>query len=184
VGKQTDHTSRSSGNKQKRLTLSGIQRWMKYKYLLLFRAKGGAAKVSIGFSIGLAIEMFTLPTFGFAFFLIFPVVYLFRASLAGALVGFVFGKVIYIPVAFFNNKVGAWVVPAHFHGWISFLPNWLEKMIYMNIKLIVGGMIDGIILGFLFYLPVKWLLEFYTDKRTEKRRLRRAQLLLVVTDKK
>ncbi len=183
MGIQTNRASSGSNSKQKRLTLSGIRRWIKFKYLLLFRAQGGAAKVSIGFSIGLAIEMFTLPTFGFAFFLIFPLVYLFRASLAGALVGFVFGKIIYIPIAFFNNKVGAWVVPAHFHEWISFLPNWLEKMLYMNIKLIVGGMIDGILLGFLFYLPVKWLLEFYTAKRTEKRKLRRAQLLLISPDK-
>lgn len=179
---QTNRTSRSP-NKASRLTLTGIHRWIKFKYLLLFRAKGGAAKVAIGFAIGLAIEMFTLPTLGLAFFLIFPLVYMFRASLAGALIGFVFGKIIYIPMAFFNNKVGGWIVPDQFNQWIHFLPYWLKKLLYMNIKLTVGGMIDGILLGVLFYFPIKWLLQFYTEKRTEKRRLRRAQLLLASEDK-
>jgi uncharacterized protein len=188
VAVQTNRTSRSS-SKASRPTLTGIRRWIKYKYLLLFRAKGGAAKVAIGFAIGLAIEMFTLPTLGLAFFLIFPLVYMFRASLAGALIGFVFGKIIYIPMAFFNNKVGGWIVPnhfkhwIHFNHWIDFLPHWLKKMLYMNIKLIVGGMIDGVLLGILFYFPIKWLLEFYTAKRTEKRRLRRAQLLTASQEK-
>ena len=38
------------------------KRWLKFKYLFLFRAKGGTAMAAKGFSIGLAIEMFTLPT--------------------------------------------------------------------------------------------------------------------------
>lgn len=134
--------------------------------------------MAAGFSIGLAVEMFTLPTLGLAFFLIFPLVYLFRASLAGALIGFVFGKIIYIPVAFVNNKVGGWVVPDRMLDWISFLPHWLEKILYVNMKLIVGGMIDGTLLGILFYFPVKRLLELYTEKRTEKRRKKRADLFI------
>lgn len=183
MGEQTNRATRGS-TKATRLTLVGIRRWFKFKYLQLFRAKGGAAKVAIGFAIGLAIEMFTLPTFGLAFFLIFPLVYMFRASLAGALIGFVFGKIIYIPMAFFNNKVGGWIVPDHFNEWISFLPHWLKKMLYMNIKLILGGMVDGVLLGLLFYFPIKFMLEFYTAKRTEKRKTRRAQLLIHAQEKK
>ncbi|WP_307720042.1 DUF2062 domain-containing protein [Paenibacillus koleovorans] len=172
---QMNNASRGWSSKV-RVSMTGLRRWFKYKYLLLFRAKGGAAKVSIGFAIGLFVEMFTLPTFGLAFFLIFPLVYLFRSSLAGALIGFVFGKVIYIPMAFFNNKVGGWIVPDNINKWITFLPEWLERMLYVNIKLIVGGMVDGILLGLLFYWPIKLLLELYTARRTEKRRARRALL--------
>nr|WP_240041331.1 DUF2062 domain-containing protein [Paenibacillus ginsengarvi] len=159
-----------------------MTRWFKYKYLQLSRAKGGAAKVAAGFSIGLAVEMFTLPTFGLAFFLIFPLVYLFRASLAGALIGFVFGKIIYIPVAFLNAKVGGFILPDHLGNWISLLPHWLRKMIYMNAKLIVGGMVNGTAMALLLYFPLKQLLGLFTARRSEKRRLRREQVVLKAND--
>lgn len=156
---------------------TGIIRWFKYKYLLLTRAKGGAAKAAMGFSIGLAVEMFTLPTFGLAFFLIFPLVYALGGSLAAALIGFVFGKIIYIPVAFVNAKVGSLVVPDRLNEWISFMPPWIEKALYMNAKLIAGGMIDGIILGVLAYYPVKYALELFRRRRAERKRLIREKPL-------
>lgn len=174
---QRKRASRTGGRSRLHMTAKRTGRWFKYKYYLLFRAKGGPGKVAAGFSIGLAVEMFTLPTLGLAFFLIFPLVYLFRASLAGALIGFVFGKVIYIPVAFVNAKVGGWIVPDRFNEWISFLPEWIEKVLYVNAKLIVGGMIDGAALGLLVYFPLKRLLEMVARKRTEKRRVRRERLV-------
>lgn len=153
-----------------------MKRWLKYKYLLLLRAKGGSAIVARGFAIGIAVEMFTLPTGGLAFFLIFPFVYLFRASLAGALLGFVFGKIIYIPMAFLNNKVGSLIVPRLHHQDIPFLPEWIEKLLFMNLRLIAGGMIDGAILGILLFFPIKWMLDLYTLRRKERRRLRQHQI--------
>lgn len=97
--------------------------------------------------------MFTLPTYGLAFFLIFPLIYWLRASFAGALVGFVFGKVIFIPVAFVNSMVGGAVLPDHLRFRIPFLPHWLNHALLVNLKLIVGGVIDGVLLGALFYFP-------------------------------
>lgn len=156
---------------------------MKYKYKLLFRAKGGPSKVARGFSIGLALEMITLPTFGLAAVLIIPLVYLMRSSLAGALVGFVFGKIIYVPVAFFvNRRIGNWLVPENIDKYIQFLPNWLETIVKSEINLIVGGAIVGLLLGFMTYLPVRILLETYTHRRKEKRRKRKAQLAAVEVD--
>ena len=149
------------------------KRYVKYKYLQLFRADGGAAIVATGFSIGLAVEMFTLPTFGLAFFLIFPIAYLIRGSVAGALIGFMFGKLIYPTIFFLNEKVGAWIVPKSFVQHIVFDPYWLSKLIRYEIKLFVGGIVVGVALGLLFYFPVKWILEYYTHKRKEKRRLLR-----------
>ncbi len=158
-----------------------MKRWLKYKYLELLRAKGGPTKVAKGFSIGLAIEMFTLPTMGIAFFLIFPLVYFFRASLAGAMVGFVFGKIIYIPFSFMNNRVGAIFVTkrfeAHLHSTLHFLPNWLEAAIVVNMKLIVGGMLNGVLLGLLMFFPIKWLLQAYATRRLEKRKQKKMKMI-------
>jgi uncharacterized protein (DUF2062 family) len=155
-----------------------IKRWFKYKYLLLTREKGGPAIVAMGYSIGLAVEMFTLPTAGLAFFLIFPLIYIFRASIAAALIGFVFGKIIYLPMTYVHLKVGNWILP---HGtrkhMLNFLPDWLDFFVKSNLKLFVGGVIDGVLLGILFYFPIKWLLHFYNDRRKQKREARKAQLL-------
>ncbi|QHT60073.1 DUF2062 domain-containing protein [Paenibacillus lycopersici] len=150
-----------------------IKRWLKYKYTQLMRAPGGPSIVALGFSIGIFIEMFTLPTYGLAFFLIFPLIYLFRASFAGALVGFVFGKIIFLPVAFINSKVGGAVLPHHLRVHISFLPHWLNHALMLNLKLIVGGVIDGLVLGAIFYFPVRLMIKYMADKRKEKRKLRR-----------
>jgi hypothetical protein len=134
--------------------------------------------VAKGFSIGLFIEMFTLPTFGLAAVLILPLVYFFRASLPGALLGFLFGKLIYIPVAFLNNRVGSLLVPKSFVRHIHFQPHWLEHIVRNALQLIVGGMVVGAVLGVIAYFPIKWLLEYYTAKRKEKRRIRKAQLVV------
>ncbi|MEB3102451.1 DUF2062 domain-containing protein [Ferviditalea candida] len=153
-----------------------MKRWLKYKYLLLLRAKGGPSMVAKGFSVGLAVEMFTLPTMGLAFFLIFPFVYIFRASLAGALLGFVFGKIIYIPFAFLNSKVGGLLVNHHFMKYLHFFPGWMEKVIFVNMKLIVGGIINGTLLGLVMYFPVKTLLQFYADKRRDRRKQKKMKI--------
>jgi uncharacterized protein (DUF2062 family) len=155
---------------------SGLLGWLKLKYILLLRAKGGPAMVAKGFSIGLFIEMFTLPTFGLAAVLILPLVYIMRASLPGALIGFVFGKIIYLPVAFLNKKVGHWVLPKHMVRKIHFYPHWLSDIVKNGIYLIAGGIIVGLILGVLFYFPVKRILEIYAARRKEKRRKRKAHL--------
>jgi uncharacterized protein len=154
------------------------KRWFKYKYLLLLRAKGGPSMVARGFSIGLAVEMFTLPTGGLAFLLIFPLIYLFRANLAGALIGFVFGKVIYIPFAFLNKSVGAFLIPKGTKRYlIHHLPHLLSNIIRGSLDLIVGGMVVGVVLGLIMYFPIMFLLRYHADRRKEKRKIRKAQLV-------
>ncbi|GFZ81962.1 hypothetical protein GCM10008018_29600 [Paenibacillus marchantiophytorum] len=154
------------------------KRWFRYKYLGLLRAKGGPSKVARGFSIGLAIEMFTLPTAGFAFVLIFPLVYLLRANLPAALIGFVFGKIIYIPFSILNKQVGDWLVPKHFKVYlIHHLPHMLSNIIRSGLDLIVGGMVVGAILGLIAYFPVMLLLKYHSNRRKEKRKIRKEQLV-------
>jgi uncharacterized protein (DUF2062 family) len=154
------------------------KRWFKYKYLLLLRAKGGPSMVARGFSIGLAVEMFTLPTGGLAFLLIFPLIYLFRANFGGALIGFVFGKVIYIPFAFLNKHVGEFLIPKSTkHYLIHHLPNLLSNIIRGSLDLILGGMVVGAVLGVIVYFPIMFLLRYHADRRKEKRKKRRDQLV-------
>ncbi|PWK14952.1 DUF2062 domain-containing protein [Tumebacillus permanentifrigoris] len=154
-----------------------LKRWARYKYLQLLRAKGGPSIVAKGFSIGLAIEMFTLPTFGLAALLILPVVYLFRASLPAALIGFLFGKIIYLPMAFFNRMVGSWLVPEHVLAGVHTHSHWMNRMIHIirdALDLTVGGMVVGTALGLIVYLPIRKLLAIYMERRLEKRRHRKS----------
>jgi uncharacterized protein (DUF2062 family) len=160
-----------------RFNWNKAKRWFKYKYLQLLRAKGGPAMVARGFSIGLFVEMFTLPTGGLAFLLIFPLIYLFRANLAGALIGFVFGKIIYIPFAFLNQQVGEMLVSKHFKLYlIHHLPHLLSNILRRGLDLIVGGMVVGAVLGLIVYFPIRFLLQYHANRRKEKRRLRHAQV--------
>lgn len=156
---------------------ASIKRWLKYKYIQLLRAKGGPSKVAMGFSIGLAIEMFTLPTFGLAALLIIPAVYAFRGSLPAALIGFLFGKIIYLPMAFLNRIVGSWIVPSNFLEGVHFHHvRWLNHVIHLldqALDLIVGGMIVGALLGVIAYFPIRKLLEMYMQRRMEKRHQRK-----------
>ncbi|WP_374018169.1 DUF2062 domain-containing protein [Paenibacillus thiaminolyticus] len=146
-----------------------MKRWLKYQLLKLVRTRGAAGQVARGFCIGLAVEMVTLPTAGLAFFLIFPLVYMMRGRLAAALIGFVFGKLIYIPVAVVNERVGHWILPMHWTVHASALPDWLNRLLTINMNLIVGGMIDGTMLALLLYIPMKQILLTVQERRRQKR---------------
>ncbi|MFC5402802.1 DUF2062 domain-containing protein [Cohnella soli] len=156
--------------------LTRVGRWLKYKYKMLLREKGGASIVAMGFAIGIAIEMFTLPTLGFAFVLIFPLCYLLRGNLPAALIGFVFGKIIYIPMMYPNSIMGGWILPSHFSIHIPVVPEWINRLLYTNLKLIVGGIVDGILLGLLCYFPIRYSLNAYKAKRREKRKANKAKM--------
>lgn len=156
--------------------LQQIRRWLKYKYMMLIRAKGGASIVAMGFAIGLAIEMFTLPTLGFAFVLIFPLCYLLKGNMPAALIGFVVGKVIYIPMMYPNSKVGGWILPKNLSFHLPIFPEWFNHLLLTNLKLIVGGMVDGAILGMICYFPIKMSLNAYKLKRKDKRKMIRTKV--------
>lgn len=154
--------------------LRKIPRWLKYQYVKLLRAKGGASFVAMGFAIGLFVEMFNLPTYGTSFVLIFPLNYILRGSIAASLIGFLFGKVIYIPMSFLNKMMAKWVLPSDFSVHVSFLPHAVNKFLLLNLQLIVGGIIDGAILGLLVYFPIRYSVNTFKRKRREKRKLLRA----------
>lgn len=132
--------------------------------------------VAMGFAIGLAIEMFTLPTLGFAFILLFPLCYLFRGNMPAALIGFVVGKIIYIPMMYPNSKVGGWILPKNLEFHIPVVPEWFNHLLVTNLKLIVGGIVDGVILGLLCYFPIKYSIDVIKAKRRDKRKQSRARM--------
>ncbi|MGG1312550.1 MULTISPECIES: DUF2062 domain-containing protein [Cohnella] len=153
--------------------LRKLQRLLKYQYLKLLRAKGGASSVAMGFGVGLFVEMFNLPTYGTSFLLVFPLIFLLRGHLAAALIGFVFGKIIYVPMTIPNAMVGGFVLPKHFNVHVSFLPEWANHLLLINLKLIVGGMIDGAILAAVCYFPIRYSVNAFKAKRKERRKSRR-----------
>jgi uncharacterized protein (DUF2062 family) len=156
----------------------GWIRWFKLKYFQLIRAKGGSSKVAKGFCIGIAVEMFTLPTGGLAFFLIFPLTWLLRGSVAGALVGFLLGKIIYIPIAILSKIIGQIVIPSSFDLFLGqVLPIWIYKIVGSGLDLIAGGMITGTILGILLYYPVLYMLNLQQIYRKNKRIIRKRKRL-------
>lgn len=157
--------------------LQSWRRWLKYKYIQLLRAPGGPDFVARGFSIGIAIEMFTLPTYGLAFFLLFPLAYWLNGSVVGALVGFILGKIIFIPISFISKMVGGWVLPRHLTFEIPYFPNWIDHFLLVNLKLLVGGIIVGAALGLILFFPVKYSIEFVAKKR-KIRRLARIEMMM------
>lgn len=162
--------------KLKQLNKRSMLRWFKLKFVQLQREKNGASIAARGFAIGLAIEMFTLPTFGLAFLLIFPLVYIMRASLVGALIGFVLGKVIYMPMLLINQAVGKWALSSDIRHYIlTHLPPYLATPLRFSLELIIGGMMVGAVLGIISYFLVLFMLKFAANKRKEKRQRRRKQ---------
>jgi uncharacterized protein len=165
---------------RKSFHLRNVPRWFRLQYLQLIRAKGGPGMVAMGFSIGLAVEMFTLPTGGVAFLLIFPLVYMLRASMAAAMIGFVIGKLIYIPMSFLMRQIGVAVLPKGLqHMLYHSLPGWLDHFAKLYLELFAGGVIVGPLLGLLMFFPIRQLLLWVSKRREEKRRLRRAAVHLV-----
>ena len=87
------------------------------------------------------------------------------------------GKSIYIPFSILNKQVGELLVPKHFKIYlIHHLPHMLSNIIRSGLDLIVGGMVVGLILGVIAYFPVVLLLKYHTNRRKEKRRIRKDQL--------
>jgi uncharacterized protein (DUF2062 family) len=59
---------------------------------------------------------------------------------------------------------------------IHHLPHLLSNIIRRGLDLIIGGMVVGAVLALVVYFPVKLLLEYHTNRRKEKRRIRHSQV--------
>jgi uncharacterized protein (DUF2062 family) len=149
-----------------------IYRKLKYEYYKLIRMKGAPSFVARGFSVGMFIEFITLPTFGLAFLLLFPMTRLFRCSFPASLIGFVIGKII-LPIFMLPNfKLGNTIIgkPLQEHlehnneSWTG----WLQWMKQNGIAYFTGSAVMGVIVAIGSYFLVYAALQWYRKKRARR----------------
>jgi uncharacterized protein (DUF2062 family) len=145
-----------------------IYRKLKYEYYKLIRMKGAPSFIARGFSVGMFIEFITLPTFGAAFLLLFPMTRLFRCSFPASLIGFVIGKII-LPIFMLPNlKVGNMLLgkkpPMEGGGQEGLL-----HLIKQNgIAYFTGSAVLGVVVAIGSYFVVYAALQWYRKKRARR----------------
>lgn len=152
--------------------LAGIRRWARFKLLQLLRAPGGPTFVATGFAVGFSARCSRCRR-TVSRFLDLSAHLCAAGSLAGALVGFVLGKVVYLPLAYLHSVVGGWVLPTRLSFHLPLIGEEINRMLLLNLKLIVGGMVDGLWIGAVLFIAMRSLLLYLAAQRKERRRLRR-----------
>ena len=81
----------------------------------------GPHLVAMSFAIGVISEMLTIPTAGIAFVLMIVIVKLLKFSMTSTLAGYFFTKIVYIPLAPLELKIGKRLLRENFdphaHKW-------------------------------------------------------------------
>ncbi|MGN7471588.1 DUF2062 domain-containing protein [Brevibacillus sp. SAFN-007a] len=151
---------------------TNLFRKLKLEYYKLLRMKGAPAFVARGFSVGIFVEFITLPTFGLAFLLLFPLVKLFRASLPAALIAFFLGKLVLPIFMVINYNIGYALVgkplqhPAvqHQEAWQEWLV-WVQKK---GLAYFTGSAIMGLFVAAASYFLVYAALQLYRRKKARR----------------
>jgi uncharacterized protein (DUF2062 family) len=148
------------------------------------RSPGGPRMVATGFSIGLAVEFITLITFGVAFFLIFPLVKIFRGNLASAFVGFVFGKLVLPIFAPIGYHIGRTLFHLHIRGLpfqdvinMHFPGVRIQIVLEKWMSTFLGMFLLGVIAGLVMYYPVYFLYSTFHKRRQMKRKMKKEEKL-------
>lgn len=149
-----------------------IYRKMKYEYYKLIRMKGAASIIARGFAVGIFIEFITLPTFGLAFLLLYPMNLLFRSSFSASLIGFVLGKIMLPLFMYPNMKLGTSIIGKHVqehvqHNFSSFA-GWLSWMKTNGIAYITGSAVMGVFVAIACYFVVYGVLHWYRKKKARR----------------
>ncbi len=149
-----------------------LYRRAKYEYYKLIRMKGAPSIIARGFSVGIFIEFITLPTFGLAFILLYPLNILFRSSFAASLIGFVIGKMLLPLFMILNLKLGNTIVGKplreHLHHNHESFGSWLGWLKQNGIAYFTGSAIMGVIVAFGSYFLVYAALQWYRKKRARR----------------
>ncbi|MEJ8546794.1 DUF2062 domain-containing protein [Brevibacillus borstelensis] len=149
-----------------------IFRKMKYEYYKLIRMKGAPSFVARGFSVGIFVEFITLPTFGLAFLLLFPLVKLFRCSLPAGLIGFVIGKMVLPIFMVLNYRLGYSIVgkplQEHLEHNNESIGGWLVWMKEKGLAYFTGSAVMGLIVAIGSYFLVYSALQWYRRKRARR----------------
>lgn len=145
----------------------------KYEYYKLIRMKGAPSFIARGFSIGIFVEFITLPTFGLAFLLLYPMNVLFRSSFSASLIAFVIGKMV-LPIFMLPNlKLGNTIIgdplKEHIKHNNESLTSWLAWMKQNGIAYFTGSAVMGVIVAIGSYFLVYAALQWYRKKRARRR---------------
>ncbi|MFM1653964.1 DUF2062 domain-containing protein [Brevibacillus sp. B_LB10_24] len=148
-----------------------IYRKLKYEYYKLIRMKGAPSFIARGFSVGIFIEFITLPTFGLAFILLYPMNLLFRSSFSASLIGFVIGKIVLPIFMAINYKLGSTLIGKlleehikHNNESVSRWVAWVQRSLVYFTGSAVMGFFVAIGSFFLVYAGLQW----YRKKRSRR----------------
>ncbi|MFP5115347.1 DUF2062 domain-containing protein [Bacillaceae bacterium C204] len=151
----------------------------------LLRSPGGAKKVSLGFALGLGLEMLVLSSGSLIYILFVPIVRLAKGSLPASIIGNVIGKLTLLPVILlpFAKKLGKFLFPmkVHYghHTSFSFKKlihgdfHTLVSVLHGGIHTLIGMSIFGLILGICSYFIVYYFYEKEKAKRLKRRKNKR-----------
>ncbi|MED1822580.1 DUF2062 domain-containing protein [Brevibacillus agri] len=146
-----------------------LYRKLKLEYYKLIRMKGAPSFVARGFSVGIFVEFITLPTFGLAFLLLFPLIRLFRASLPAGLIAFVIGKLVLPIFMVINYNIGYALVGKPLqHPTDPHQAAWREWLVWMQDKglaYFTGSAVMGLFVAFASYFLVHGALQLYRRKK-------------------
>lgn len=152
--------------------LNNVYRKFKYEYYKLLRMKGAPSFVALGFALGMFIEFVTLPTFGIAFLLLFPLARLLRCSTPSAIVGFVSGKLLlplfFIPIYQIGYAITGSAAKAARPAPAVFWQEWLVWIKEKGIAYLTGSAITGMFIALASYLVVFAVLRWFRQKKTRR----------------
>jgi uncharacterized protein (DUF2062 family) len=161
-----------------------IRRKFKLNFIKLLRSPGGAKKVSLGFAIGLGLEMLVISTAALVYILFIPIVRLAKGSLPASIIGNVIGKLTFLPVILlpFAKKIGKLIFPVKVkvgHQTPFSFQNLLHgdfqsilSLLHGGLHVLIGMTIFGIVLGIIAYFVVHYLYDKEKMRRITKRRLK------------
>jgi uncharacterized protein (DUF2062 family) len=127
----------------------------------------GAHIVALSFAIGVLAEMFTIPTLGFAFVLMIVIIKRMKLSMTSSLVGYFFTKIVYIPLAPLELKIGKFFLNSEFDP-TGMKWAWLRVLLHKDAELLVGACFIGGILALICYFVIKRILILRLKLKAKK----------------
>jgi uncharacterized protein len=135
------------------------------KWHELLNDPAGPHLVAMSFAIGVISEMLTIPTIGIAFFLMLVVVRWLKFSMTSAVVGYFFTKIVYIPLAPLELKIGKSLLHENFdphaHKWA-----W-ARILHKDAELLLGAVIIGGGLSVICYFVIRQILVLRLKRKSK-----------------
>ncbi|MDB5053056.1 MAG: hypothetical protein JWM44_1106 [Bacilli bacterium] len=126
----------------------------------------GPHLVAMSFAIGVISEMLTIPTVGIAFVLMIVIVKWLKFSMSSALVGYFFTKIVYIPLAPLELKIGKSLLHENFnphaHKWA-----WARGVLHKDAELLLGSVIIGGVLAVICFFVIRQILVLKLKRKSK-----------------